>query len=61
MGNLFNLAELQLHREAKEATEADILAYAVKIRKWIDNHKATATKILKGGKVYHYGNKIIVK
>ena len=59
--NLFNLAELQVHLEDKEPTEALILAYAIKIRRWLDKHRVgTARRILEGGKVYHYGNRIII-
>jgi hypothetical protein len=60
--NLFKLAELQLKKEGKDLTEALILAYAVKIRKWLDIHREkTAIKILAGGKVYQYGSRLIVR
>ncbi len=60
--NLFELAELQLLREGKNNfTELDLLDRAVKIRKWLDKHREiTANKILAGGKVYHYGNRVVV-
>jgi hypothetical protein len=57
--NLFKLAELQLLREHREPSEALILAYAVKIRQWLDIHKQkTAEAIMQGAEVYHYGNQI---
>jgi len=59
--NLFILAEAELKREGKEPTEALIVDYAIKIRKWIDKHRAiTTNKILAGGVVYHYGNRFFV-
>jgi len=59
MLNLFKLAELQLIKERREPTEALILEYAIKIRRWLDKHKqATADKIMTGVEVYHYGNQI---
>lgn len=58
--NLFELAELQLLREGKEPTEAGILAYAVKIRKWLDRHKKSSEVILAGGKVYQYNKRLVI-
>jgi hypothetical protein len=44
---------------AREKSEVLILAYAIKIRKWLDIHRQkTADKIMQGNKVYHYGNQI---
>ena len=60
--NLFELAVLQLKKEGKEISEVLILAYAIKIRKWLDIHRLkTARKILAGGKVYQYGNRLVVR
>jgi hypothetical protein len=59
--NLFNLAELQLHLEDKEPTDELILLYAIKIRRWLDKHRiATARRILAGGRVYYYRNRVVV-
>ena len=44
--NLFELARVELTRENKEVTEAGILAYAVKIRKFCDKHNKMVDKIL---------------
>jgi len=38
-GNLFELAERELQREGKVYTISDIIDYAVKIRKWLDEKK----------------------
>jgi len=60
--NLFNLAELQLQREGREPSESLILSRAITIRKWLDKGRgALAVKILTGGKVYQYKNRVIVK
>jgi hypothetical protein len=56
--NLFTLAEIELKREGKEPTEALIIDYACKIRKWFDKHGKKAEAILQGQKVYQYGNVI---
>jgi hypothetical protein len=61
MGNLFELAELQLLKEGKEISEAGILAYAIKIRKWLDKHKGIGEAILSGREFYQYGNRVILK
>jgi hypothetical protein len=61
MGNLFDLAELQLIKEGKEISEAGILAYAVKIRKWLDRHKGKGEAILAGADFYQYGTRIKLK
>ena len=61
MLNLFEMAELQLNRENKKISDKLILEYAIKIRKWIDKHRQTAVnKILAGGKVYQYKNRIVI-
>jgi hypothetical protein len=57
--NIFELAERQILREGQEPTEALILAYAVKIRKFYDRHKGVADKILAGRNVYQYGNRFV--
>jgi hypothetical protein len=50
--NLFELAERQILREGREPTEALILRYAVKIRRWLDKRKPiTLNKILAGNRV----------
>ena len=59
MINLFELAETQLQNEGRELSKALVLAYAVKIRRWLDKHRGTGEKILAGNKVYQYGNKFI--
>jgi len=59
MGNLFELAELQILKEGKEPTEALILSRAVVIRRWLDKHRGIADKILAGRKVYQYGNRFV--
>lgn len=57
--NILQLAEIQLEREQKEVSEANILKYAVSIRKWLDKHgRNTALAILSGAKVYQYGDNI---
>jgi hypothetical protein len=61
MENLFELAKLQLVKEQKEISEAGILAYAVKIRKWLDRHRKTGEAILSGREFYQYGNRVILK
>jgi len=61
MGNLFKLAEVQILKEGKEPTEARILSYAVKIRKWLDRHKGVGEAILTGREFYQYGNRVILK
>ena len=38
-GNLFELAEKELQREGKIYTISDIIDYAVKMRKWLDEKK----------------------
>lgn len=38
-GNLFELAERELQREGKVYTISDIIDYAVKMRKWLDEKK----------------------
>jgi tRNA G46 methylase TrmB len=38
-GNLFELAERELQREGKIYTISDIIDYAVKMRKWLDEKK----------------------
>jgi hypothetical protein len=58
--NFFELAELQIHREGKEPSQALIVDYAIKIRKWFDKHRGIGDKIMAGGKVYQYGNRFIV-
>jgi hypothetical protein len=59
--NLFYLAELELEREGKKPSRELIIDRAIKIRKWIDKHRAKTTeKILAGGKVYQYENRVIV-
>jgi hypothetical protein len=59
--NLFILAEKQLINEGKKPSELQILKYAIKIRKWLDLHREkTSNKILQGGKLYQYGNRLIV-
>ena len=44
--NLFKLAQLELTRENKKVSEAKILSYAVKIRKFCDKHNKMVDKIL---------------
>ena len=61
MRNLFELAELQLLKENKKPTTREILAYAVKIRKWLDRHKGVGEAILAGREFYQYGNRVILK
>lgn len=61
MGNLFELAELQLLKEGKVISEAGVLAYAIKIRKWLDRHRKIGKAILSGREFYQYGNRIILK
>lgn len=58
MGNLFNLAELQLRREGKEVTELAVIDYAVKIRKWLDRNPKSSGDILSGLEVRQYGKRI---
>jgi len=59
--SIFELAELYLIKNKKKYTLSDIVNTAGKIRKWLDKHgENTANKILQGGKVYRYGNKIKV-
>lgn len=53
--NLFELAELRLKKEKKQGiipcyTEADVIEYAVIIRRWLDSNKSItkrATKLTK--------------
>jgi hypothetical protein len=52
IGNLFELAELQLIREKKEGiipcyTKIDIIEYAILTRKWLDNNDKKIKKIMK--------------
>ena len=54
--NIFELAELQLHREGKAITEEKILDYSIRIRKWLNKHNSVADKILAGYRFYQYGN-----
>ena len=61
MGNLFKLAELQLIKEGKKPEIPEVLAYAIKIRKWLDKHKGVGEAILTGREFYQYGNRIILK
>lgn len=58
--NLFDLAEVQLIKEGREVSRELVLDYAVRIRRWLDKHRGVADKILAGGKVYQYGNRIVV-
>ena len=60
--NIFKLAELQLLREGKNNfTDKELLSKAIFIRKWLDKHRQSiADKILAGGKVYQYNNRIVV-
>jgi len=59
--NIFELAEIELIREGQEVSEVLLLERAITIRKWLDKHReATGRAILKGGKVYQYGNRVIV-
>jgi len=60
--NLFELAELQLIREGKNNyTDKELLSKAIFIRKWWDKHRQSIVdKILAGGKVYQYKNRIVV-
>ena len=52
IGNLFELAETQLHKEQGEGkipcyTMLDIIDYAVKIRKWLDRNQHKLKKVTK--------------
>lgn len=52
IGNLFNLAEKRLLQEKKENkipcyTELDVIEYAIKIRKFLDDKPKLAKKIMK--------------
>jgi hypothetical protein len=52
IGNLFELAEKRLIREKKLRiipcyTELDVIEYAVKIRKWLDNNPKKFKQIMK--------------
>jgi hypothetical protein len=59
--NLLKLAELELIRENKKVSDKNLVEYMVKIREWLDIHREiTAQKILAGGKVNKYGNRIII-
>jgi len=59
--SIFELAELYLIKNKKDYTLLDIVDTANMIRKWLDKHGENITnKILEGGKVYRYGNKIKV-
>ena len=59
--NLFELAETQILREGKEPNEPEILAYAVKIRRWLDIHKTAGNRILAGEQFKQKGNRILFK
>ena len=43
-GNLFHLAEKQLIEEDKDYTMIDIINYAIKIRKWLDQDELRFSK-----------------
>lgn len=60
--NLFKLAEIELTREGKDIySDLELLDWAIAIRHWLDIHRQkTARKILEGGKIYKYGNRVIV-
>jgi hypothetical protein len=52
IGNLFELAEKKLMQEKKDGLIIcymfdDIIEYAIKIRKWLDNNPKKTRKILK--------------
>lgn len=60
MGNLFELAELQLIKEGKVIySDLELLDRAVKIRRWLDIHRGIGDKILAGVKVWQRGNRFV--
>ena len=59
--SLFELAEMQLIKEGKKIDRAGILAYGVKIRKWLDRHRGIGKAILSGRDFYQYGTRVILK
>jgi len=59
--SIFELAELYLIKNKKDYTLLDVVDTANMIRKWFDKHgENIVNKILQGGKIYKYGNKIKV-
>jgi len=61
--NIFELAELELIREGKNPADnlGKLLDRAITIRKFLNKHRQiTVNKILAGGVIYNYGNRIIV-
>jgi len=58
--DIYRLAEIQAKIQGK-VTILEIFDNMVKIRKWLDIHRnKTAEKILSGGDIYNYKNRIIV-
>jgi hypothetical protein len=52
IGNLFELAESQLIKEKKSGqipcyTELDVIEYAIKIRKWLDDNPRKINQVMK--------------